>query len=88
MSGEEPTLSLAEDAHNIFKIIICKWLHTEWVHDIRESRLKEDNYDLFDGIRFDIETETEKLYNQVRAKQIDIATFHRQRSRLLKLTKG
>ncbi|KAI0338478.1 hypothetical protein BDW22DRAFT_1432510 [Trametopsis cervina] len=86
-ASEAELVAQADNAYKIFKTIICKWLHTEWVHNTRERTLKEMNWDVFKGIRFDMETETEKLYNQVRTKQIDITTFHRQRTRLLNLYK-
>lgn len=78
----------AHAALAILQGILRDMFHTTWAHDIRETVIERFDYDVFDGVRFDITVELAKLKTMLANKQLDQDAYDTQCTRLTLLYAG
>ncbi|KAI0338479.1 hypothetical protein BDW22DRAFT_1432511 [Trametopsis cervina] len=81
--AEDKTMKdAAHAALAILQGILRDMFHTTWAHDIRETVIERFDYDVFDGVRFDITVELAKLKTMLANKQLDQDAYDTQCTRL------
>ncbi|KAI0340968.1 hypothetical protein BDW22DRAFT_1346703 [Trametopsis cervina] len=83
--GSQEAASAGKKARSVLHDLLLKWIHTEWLHNARENTYKEYQYDLFEDLVFDLDIAVDKLWAQMKEKQIDLDVFDRQHARVQKI---
>ncbi|KAI0337788.1 hypothetical protein BDW22DRAFT_1348938 [Trametopsis cervina] len=83
--GAQQAVLTRNKTREVLRGVVVKWMHTAWLHETREEFHAKHDYDLFEDLVFDLDMVVDKLWAQMKEKQIDIDTFDRQHARVQKV---